>query len=147
MHFLVDESAGRGLEHLLPEHGIEATHAATLQLAGSGDPLLLDLARRDYDAIITKDRYRKGGARAAALRGMLAGLRIIELRFTGKGPEVQTGTSAEQLELILGNLERIEELIRPDSRLRKIVLNGSTGTVTKVMDIGEVADEIARLGL
>ena len=147
MHFLVDESAGRGLEHLLPEHGIEATHAETLQLAGSGDPLLLELARCGYDAIVTKDRYRKGDARAAALRGMLAGLRIIELRFTGKDPEVQIGTSAQQLELILGNLDRIEELIDPDSRLRKLVLNGNTGTVTKAMDVDDVDAEIARLGL
>ena len=147
MRFLLDESAGRDLEHLLPEHGIEAAHAETLQLAGSGDPLLLELARRDYDAIVTKDRYRKGDARAAALRGMLAGLRIIELRFTGRGPEAQIGTSAEQLELILGNLERIEDLIQPDSRLRKLVLNGSTGTVTRVMHVDDVAAEIARLGL
>ena len=147
MRFLLDESAGRGLEQLLPEHGIEVAHAETLQLAGTGDPLLLELARRDYDAIVTKDRYRKGDARAAAFRVMLAGLRIIELRFTGKGPEAQIGTSVEQFRLILGNLERIEELIQPGSRLRKLVLNGSTGAVTKVMDVDDVAAEVARIGM
>ena len=147
MRFLIDESAAEELQGLLRPHGIEAVHARSLDLIGTEDPIVLALARAEFDAILTKDRYRKADPRNAALREMRNGLRIIQLRFTGKAPNAPTGTTAEQLELILGNLERIEELIQPDSRLRKLVLNGSTGTVTRAMDVDDVSAEIARLGL
>ena len=78
---------------------------------------------------------------------MRAGLRIVELRFTGKPPRFDTGTTAEQLALLLRHRERIEQMIDPDSPLRKLVLNGSTGTITKELDINDVAAEISRLGL
>ena len=147
MLLLLDESVALRLESLLPQYGISASHVDALKLSGAGDPFLLALARREYDAIVTKDRYEKMDAREASLREMRAGLRIVELRFTRTAPGPGRGTRTEQLELILGNLERIEELIRPDSRLRKLVLNGSTGTVTRMMDVDDVAAEIARLGL
>ena len=147
MRLLLDESTGRDLEFLLPPHGIDADHVETLELAGSGDPALLALARREYDAIVTKDRYRKSEPRTAALRGMRAGLRIIELRFTGSGPETAIGKTDEQLDLLLRHRERIEQMIDPDSPLRKLVLNGSTGTITKELDTNDVAVEISRLGL
>ena len=147
MRLLLDESTGRDLEFLLPPHGIEADHVETLELAGSGDPALLALARREYDAIVTKDRYRKSEPREAALRGMRAGLRIIELRFTGSSPETAIGKTEEQLDLLLRHRERIEQMIEPASPLRKLVLNGSTGTITKELDINDVAAEISRLGL
>ena len=147
MLLLLDESVALRLESLLPQYGISASHVDTLELSGADDPFLLALARREYDAIVTKDRYEKMDAREASLREMRAGLRIVELRFTRTAPGPGRGTRTEQLELILGNLERIEELIQPDSQLRKLVLNGSTRTVTKVMDVGDVAAEIARLGL
>ena len=147
MRLLLDESTGRDLEFLLPPHGIEASHVETLELAGAGDPALLTLAQREYDAIVSKDRYRKGEPRDAALLGMRAGLRIIELRFTGSGPETAAGKTNEQLDLLLRHRERIEQMIDPDSALRKLVLNGSTGTITKELDVNDAAAEIARLGL
>ena len=147
MRLLLDESTGHDLEFLLPPHGIEADHVETLKLAGTVDPALLALAQREYDAIVTKDRYRKSEPREAALLGMRAGLRIIELRFTGSGPETATGKTNEQLDLLLRYRERIEQMIDPASPLRKLVLNGSTGTITKELDISDVATEIARLGL
>lgn len=147
MRLLLDESTGHGLELLLPPHGIEADHVETLNLAGTVDPALLALAQREYDAIVTKDRYRKSEPRKAALLGMRAGLRIIELRFTGSGPETATGKTNEQLDLLLRYRERIEQMIDPGSPLRKLVLNGSTGTITKELDINDVEAEIARLGL
>ena len=147
MRWLLDENTGRDLPRLLPEYGIEADHVLDLRLGGMGDPAVLELALAEYGLIVTKDKFEKHDPRDAALRGMRDGLRILELRFTGKAPHSPSGTTAEQLELILGNLGRIEELIQPDSRLRKLVLNGSTGTVTRVMDVGDVAAEIARLGL
>ena len=117
MRLLLDESTGRDLEFLLPPRGIEADHVETLELAGSGDPDLLALARREYDAIVTKDRYRKSEPREAALLGMRAGLRIIELRFTGSGPETAIGKTEEQLDLLLRHRARIEQMIDPDSPL------------------------------
>ena len=147
MRLLLDESTGRDLEFLLPPRGIEADHVETLELAGSGDPALLALARREYDAIVTKDRYRKSEPREAAFRGMRAGLRIVELRFTGSGPETVIGKTEELLDLLLRHRERIEQMIDPASPLRKLVLNGSTGTITKELDINDVAAEISRLGL
>ena len=147
MRLLLDESTGHDLEFLLPPHGIEADHVETLKLAGTVDPALLALAQREYDAIATKDRYRKSEPREAALLGMRAGLRIIELRFTGSGPETATGKTNEQLDLLPRYRERIEQMIDPGSPLRKLVLNGSTGTITKELDISDVAAEIARLGL
>ena len=147
MHLLLDENAGRGLERLLPEHGIGASHLHTLELGSISDPAMLELARTEYDAVVTKDQFEKGDPREAALRGMRAGLRIVELRFTGKAPSFATGTTDEQLDLLLRHREQIEQMIDPDSPLRKLVLNGSTGTITREMDIGDVAAEISRLGL
>ena len=147
MRLLLDESTGRDLEILLPPHGIEADYVETLELAGTGDSALLALARREYDAIVSKDRYRKGEPREAALLGMRAGLRIVELRFTGSGLEASTGKTDQQLDLLLRHRERIEQMIDPDSALRKLVLNGSTGTITREVDIDDVAAEISRLGL
>ena len=147
MHLLIDESAAEELEELLRSRGIEARHVRSLDLMGAEDPIVLALARAEYDAVVTKDRYRKGDPREAALLGMHAGLRIAELRFTGKAPSFATGTTAEQLDLLLRYRERIEQMIDPASPLRKLVLNGSTETITKELDISDVATEIARLGL
>ena len=147
MHLLLDENAARGLEQLLPEHGIEASHLHTLDLGSISDPAVLELARTEYDAIVTKDQFEKGDPREAALLGMRAGLRIIELRFTGSGPETAAGKTNEQLDLLLRHRERIEQMIDPDSPLRKLVLNGSTGTITKELAVNDAAAEIARLGL
>ncbi len=147
MRLLIDESAAEELEGPLRASGIAARHIRPLDLVGAEDPIVLALARAEYDAIVTKDRYRKGDPRDAALRGMHAGLRIVELRFTGKAPRFDTGTTAEQLDLLLRHRERIEQMIDPGSPLRKLVLNGSTGTITKELDINDVAAEISRLGL
>ena len=147
MHLLLDENASRGLEQRLPEHGIVASHLHTLELDGIGDPAMLELARTEYDAVVTKDRFEKDDPRDAALLGMRAGLRIVELRFTGKPPGSPTGTTADQLALLLRHRERIEQMIEPGSPLRKLVLNGSRGTITKELDINDVAAEISRLGL
>ena len=147
MRLLIDESAAEELEGPLRASGIEARHIRPLDLVGAEDPIVLALAQAEYDAIVTKDRYRKGDPRDAALRGMHAGLRIVELRFTGKPPGSPTGTTADQLDLLLRHRERIEQMIEPGSQLRKLVLNGSTGTITKELDISDVVAEISRLGL
>ena len=147
MNLLLDENTSRSLERRLAEHGIEASHLHTLELDGISDPAVLELARTEYDAVVTKDRFEKGDPRDAALLGMRAGLRIVELRFTGKAPSFATGTTAEQLDLLLRHRERIEQMIDPDSPLRKLVLNGNTGTITKELDINDVTAEIGRLGL
>ena len=97
MRLLIDESAAEELEEPLRSHGIEARHVRSLDLIGADDPFVLALAQAEYGAVVTKDRYRKGDPREAALR--------------------------------------------------KLVLNGSTGTITREMDIGDVAAEISRLGL
>ena len=143
MRLLIDESAAEELEDLLPAQGIEARHVRRLGLPGADDPALLALARREYDAIVTRDRYRKNEPRAASLLQMRAGLRIIELRFRRAGD----GATMEQLSLLLKHRSRIEEVIQPDSQLRKLVLNWDTGTITSQMDEERVAAEIARLGL
>ena len=147
MRLLIDESAAEELEGPLRASGIAARHIRPLDLVDAEDPIVLALARAEYDAIVTKDRYRKGDPRDAALRGMHAGLRIVKLRFTGKPPGSPTDTTADQLDLLLRHRERIEQMIDPDSPLRKLVLNGSTGTITKELDINDVAAEISRLGL
>ena len=147
MRLLIDESAAEELEEPLRSHGIEARHVRSLDLIGADDPLVLALAQAEYGAVVTKDRYRKAGPREAALRDMHAGLRIVELRFTGKAPSFATGTTYEQLDLLLRHRERIEQMIDPDSALRKLVLNGSTGTITRELGIDDAAAEISRLGL
>lgn len=143
MRLLIDESAAEELEYLLPSQGIEARHVRRLDLLGAADPDLLALARREYDAIVTRDRYRKNEPRDASLIEMRAGLRIVELRFRRAGD----GATMEQMSLLLKHRNRIEEMIRPDSRLRKLVLNWDTGTITSQIDEDHVAAQIARLGL
>lgn len=144
MRLLLDENMSLRLARWLSRRGYAADHTKPLNLNSRTDPVVLAFAvAHGYDAIITKDHYARGEARLAALRAMRAGLRIIELRF--RQNKRGSGSAEEQLRLILDHREEIERAIAPDSLVRQLVVNGATGTVTRVITIDEVAVALRRL--
>ena len=144
MRLLLDENMAPSLPAALMRRGLSADHTATLNLNRTADPIVLAFAvARGYDAVITKDRYRKGDARLAALRAMRDGLRIIQLRFRQDIPDADS--AAAQLQLILDHEREIEQAIAPDSPIRQLILNHAVGGVTRAITADQVAAILRRL--
>ena len=93
--------------------------------------------------MITKDRYRKGDARLAALHAMRDGLRIIQLRFRQDIPDADS--AAAQIQLILDHEREIEQALAPDSPIRQLVINHAIGGVTRTITADQVAATLRRL--
>ena len=145
MRLLLDENMAPSLPAALIRHGLSADHTETLNLNRTADPIVLAFAvARGYDAVITKDRYRKGDARLAALRAMRDGLRIIQLRFRQDIPDADSAEA--QLQLILDHQREIEQAIAPDSPIRQLILNHAVGGITRTLTADQVAATLRRLG-
>ena len=144
MRLLLDENMAPSLPAALMRHGLSADHTATLNLNRTADPIVLAFAvAHGYDAIITKDRYRKREDRLAALHAMNRGLRIIQLRFRQNAPAA--GSTEAQLQLILNHLAIIEQALAPDSPIRQLILNHALGGVTRAITADQVAATLRRL--
>ena len=115
MRLLLDENTAELLEGELRALGHAADHVKSLQMKGERDQVLLRYAvSHGYDAVVTKDRYRKADDRLAALHAMRDGLRIIQLRFRQSAPHADS--AEEQLRLILDHREQIEQALAPTPR-------------------------------
>ena len=144
MRLLLDENMAPSLPAALMRRGLSADHTETLNLNRTADPIVLAFAvAHGYDAVITKDRYRKGDARLAALRAMRDGLRIIQLRFRQDVPDADSAEA--QLQLILNHLPIIEQAIAPDSPIRQLIINHAVGGITRTITADEVAATFRRL--
>ena len=144
MRLLLDENMATGLADELSARGHPTDHVQGWQLQGGADGVILALAlAQGYDAVITKDRYRKGDARLAALRAMRDGLCIIQLRFRQDIPDADS--AAAQLQLILDHEREIERALAPDSPIRQLILNHAVGGVTRTITADEVAATLRRL--
>ena len=144
MRLLLDENMATGLADELSARGHPTDHVQGWQLQGGADGVILALAlAQGYDAVITKDRYRKGDARLAALRAMRDGLRIIQLRFRQDIPDADS--AAAQLQLILDHEREIERAVAPDSPIRQLILNHAVGGVTRAITADQVAATLRRL--
>ena len=144
MRLLLDENMAPSLPATLMRRGLSADHTETLNLNRTADPIVLAFAvAHGYDAVITKDRYRKGDARLAALRAMRDGLRIVQLRFRQDVPDADSAEA--QLRLILDHEREIERAVAPDSPIRQLILNHAVGGVTRVVTADEVVTELRRL--
>ena len=67
MRLLLDENLAPSLPALLRRRGIAADHTAAVNLNRTPDPVILRFAlAQGYDAVVTKDRYRKAEDRIAA---------------------------------------------------------------------------------
>ncbi len=142
MRLLLDENMSR-IERELTAAGIPTDHIDTLKLKGIGDWRVFQVAReRGYDAIVTKDHYRQPAARRASLRAMVQGLRIVRLTFSPDGPV--SDRDASQLALIVARRGEIEQVIKPDSATRLLVLNANVDAVTREQTLDEVAAELRR---
>ena len=144
MRLLLDENLAPSLPALLRRRGIAADHTASVNLNRTPDPVILRFAiAQGYDAVVTKDRYRKADARLAALRAMRDGLRIIQLRFRQTAP--RAGSAEEQLRLILDHREQIEQALAPDSQIRRLIINAAINGISRVTTAAEVEAELRRL--
>lgn len=144
MRLLLDENVAEQLSEQLRAHGINADHTKSLDLNNRPDRTVLRFAvAQDYDAVVTKDRYRKANARLAALRAMRGGLRIIQLRFRQNA--LGAGSVEEQLRLILDHREQIEQALAPDSQIRRLIINAAINSISRTMTAAEVEAELRRL--
>ena len=144
MRLLLDENLAPSLPALLRHRGIAADHTASINLNRTPDPVILRFAvAQGYDAVVTKDRYRKADARLAALRAMRDGLRIIQLRFRQTAP--RAGSAEEQLRLILDHREQIEQALAPDSQIRRLIINAAINGISRATTAAEVEAELRRL--
>lgn len=144
MRLLLDENMAPSLPAALIRCGLSADHTETLNLNRTADPIVLAFAvAHGYDAVITKDRYRKGDARLAALRAMRDGLRIIQLRFRQDVPDADSAEA--QFRLILDHEREIERAVAPDSPIRQLILNHAVGGVTRTITADEVTAALRRL--
>ena len=144
MRLLLDENTAEWLEGELRALGHAVDHVKSLQMQGELDQVLLAYAvSHGYDAVVTKDRYRKAEERIAALRAMRDGLRIIELRFRQNAP--RAGSADEQLRLILDHREQIELALAPDSQIRRLIINAAISGISRVTTAAEVEAELRRL--
>ena len=144
MRLLLDENLAPSLPALLRRRGIAADHTASVNLNRTPDPVILRFAvARGYDAVVTKDRYRKAEERIAALRAMRDGLRIIQLRFRQNAP--RAGSADEQLRLILDHREAIELALAPESQIRRLIINAAINGISRATTAAEVEAELRRL--
>ena len=144
MRLLLDENTAEWLEGELRALGHAADHVKSLRMKGELDQILLTYAvSHGYDAVVTKDRYRKAEERIAALRAMRDGLRIIQLRFRQNAP--RAGSADEQLHLILDHREQIEQALAPDSQIRRVIINAAINGISRVTTAAEVEAELRRL--
>ena len=144
MPLLLDENTWPELENLFAVHGIAAMHVKSLELDGRSDPELFRFALENgYDAIITKDAYRKS-VQVHALRAMRDGLRIFRARFTPKDP---LNESPQLLaDLIIDHWTELERALDSDSTARFVMLNARQRRITKTMHLAEIEAELERLG-
>ena len=144
MRLLLDENAAEQLAERLRAHGINADHTKSLDLNNRPDAVVLRFAiAQSYDAVVTKDRYRKADARLAALRAMRDGLRIIQLRF--RQDALGSGSADEQLRLILDHREAIEQALASDSQIRRLIINAAINGISRIATAAEVEAELRRL--
>ena len=144
MRLLLDENTAEWLEGELRALGHAADHVKTLQMKGELDQVLLRYAvSHGYQAVVTKDRYRKADDRLAALHAMRDGLRIIQLRFRQSAPRADS--AEEQLRLILDHREQIEQALAPDSQIRRLIINAAINGISSIMTADEVEAELRRL--
>ena len=144
MRLLLDENIAEWLEGELRALGHAVDHVKSLQMQGELDQVLLAYAvSHGYDAVVTKDRYRKAEERIAALRAMRDGLRIIQLRFRQDALDV--GSADAQLRLILDHREQIEQALAPDSQIRRLIINAAINGISRATTAAEVEAELRRL--
>ena len=144
MLLLLDENTWPELEGLLAEHGIVALHVNSLGLDGRSDPDIFRFAlEHGYDAIVTKDAYRKA-VRMDMLRAMRAGLRIFRARFTPKDPSNESPRLLA--DLLIDHWAELERSLEPDSAVRLIMLNARQHGITRTIRLDEIEAELRRRG-
>lgn len=125
MRLLLDENMALDVTQGLRSHGWDADHVLDLKIAGD-ETVLAYALREGYDAVVTLDMYGQRRARLAALEAMSAGLRVIQLRF-------RSGENTPELQLaaVVDHAEEIAACMSTDSDVRRLLINGSSGDLTR----------------
>ena len=144
MLLLLDENTWPELEGLLAEHGIAALHVNSLGLDGRSDPDIFRFAlEHGYDAIVTKDAYRK------AVRLTCSGPCATACGFSGRGSPRRTRAARARGCLPICSSTtgpELERSLEPDSAVRLILLNARQHGITRTIRLDEIEAELLRRG-
>ena len=114
---LLDENVAHALADRLTELGHPTAHIARLGRAGSVDEEVLELAR-NFDVLITFDRFLEPKVWHAARQAMLEDVRIIRLKVTASE---RTDVEA-QIQMLQRCLPQIESRMGPDGDARLAII-------------------------
>ena len=123
------------LAGILTALGHPSDHVWDLGMSGASDEEVVELAM-DYDALVTLDLHRQQSEWLAVNNAMLAGAKVIRLRF--RGTEVSSLLS--QTQAILRKWSEIEDAVmeRDDVRLVTVSRSGSRVRMQTVEEIESI---------
>ena len=134
MRILLDEAMAPGLAGVLTALGHPSDHVRGLGMAGASDEEVVERAL-EYDALLTLDLHRGEREWFAVHSAMLAGAKVIRLRFRRS----EDSTLISQAQAVLRRWSEIEEWVtrRDDIGLIVVTRGGSRLRVRSVEAIRE----------
>ncbi len=136
MRLLLDEAVARGLAGVLTALGHPSDHVSDLGMSGASDEEVVQRAL-DYDALLTLDLHRQEREWLAVNNAMLAGAKVIRMRF--RGSEVSSLIS--QTQAIVRRWPEIEHSVMERDDVRLIVLS-SGGSRVRVRTVDAIRDAL-----
>ena len=113
MRLLLDENAPKSWLHLLNRLGHDAEHVIDRGMRGSSDQVVFEHALENGFAVLTRNKFKQGTDRLAALTAMTNGLRIIR---------VTVRTLDRQQFALEQHISEIEDAFGADPSLRRVTI-------------------------
>jgi predicted nuclease of predicted toxin-antitoxin system len=134
VRILLDEAMAPGLAEVLTALGHPSDHVRDLGMAGASDEEVVERAH-DYDVLLTLDLHRGEREWFAVHSAMLAGVKVIRLRFRRS----EDSTLISQAQAVLRKWSEIEHLVmrRDDIGLIVLTRGGSSVRTRSVEAIQE----------
>ena len=132
MRLLLDEAMASDLAGILTALGHPSDHVWDLGMSGASDEEVVRRAM-DYDALLTLDLHRQQSEWLAVNNAMLAGAKVIRLRF--RGSEVSSVLS--QTQAIVRKWSEIEHAVMERDEVRLITVTRA-GSQVRVQTVDEI---------
>lgn len=146
MRLLLDEDVAIQVESALNRRGHDAIHIQTAGRKRLSDREVFDFAIAErFDALITKDRHRRGEALQASISAMRSGLRVVRLDLKGQINGVSWQTANNQIQALLDRLPDLEEILQPDSTFVRLIIHARNNRATR-QTIDEIIADATRRG-
>ena len=113
MRLLLDENAPKGWLNLLNRLGHDAQHVIDCGMSGSSDQIVFEYAIENGFIVLTRNKFKRGPDRVAALTAMANGARIIS---------VTVKTLDRQRHALEGLASEVEYAFANDYSLRRITI-------------------------